>query len=357
MAENSQLRITGPVLISCAAFVVIVAGLRAAQSIVVPFLAAAFVAMICLPPLRWLQEKRLPTWLALLVITAVIVLVGLGIIAIFGTSVNQLRSRLPEYEQKLAQRQDDLVKWLKERNIDIGHALDQETFSMQRGLSLFGDMLGALGSVLSDALVIAFTLFFMLFEAAEFPKKLRAIGGGKDAIAARFENIQASVRRYLSLKSRLSLLSGVCVAAWLWWLGVDFALVWGLLSFLFNFIPNIGAFIAAVPAIALAFLQLGPATAIYAAAGYLVIETTIGSIIEPRLMGRGLGLSPLVVFLSLVFWGWVLGPVGMLLSVPLTMIVKIVLDNSQDMRWLGIILGAEAPEGTAAVKASGKARR
>ena len=137
--------------------------------------------------------------------------------------------------------------------------------------------------------------------------------------------------------------NGLLIAAWLWLLGVDFPLLWGLLAFLLNFIPNIGSFIAAVPAVVLAFLQLNLATAAYAAAGYVALDFVIGNVIEPRLMGRGLGLSSLVVFLSLVFWGWVLGPVGMLFSVPLTMIVKIVLDSSDDLRWIAILLSSEAP--------------
>ncbi|MEX0678600.1 MAG: AI-2E family transporter [Pirellulales bacterium] len=344
MADNSQLKISNPVLVSMAAFVVIVAGLRAAQPIVVPFIVAAFLAMICLPPLRWLKEKGLPTWLALLVITAIIFVVGLVIVGVIGSSVNELREQLPKYQQRVADLQEELTKWLRERDINFGFRVDQESFDAQRALSLFGGMLGALGSVLSDALVIVFTLIFILLEAADFPAKLRAIARDGGSATGRLEKIQANVRRYVSLKTRISFLTGVLVTAWLWLLGVDFPLVWGLLAFLFNYVPNIGSFIAAVPAIVLAFLQFGTAWAALAASGYLVIEVVIGNVIEPRLMGRGLGLSALVVFVSLVFWGWVLGPVGMLFSVPLTMIVKIVLDNSEDLQWLAILLSSEAPE-------------
>ena len=129
------------------------------------------------------------------------------------------------------------------------------------------------------------------------------------------------------------------VTLWLWLLGVDHAQLWGVMAFLLNFVPNIGSIIAAVPAVLLALVQLGMGTALFVAAGYLVVNIVIGSVLEPRFMGRGLGLSTLVVFLSLVFWGWVLGPVGMLLSVPLTITVKLALDSSKDTRWLGILLG------------------
>ena len=348
MAEKSDLRISGPVLLSCAAFVVVVAGLRAAQPIVVPFVVASFIAVLCLPPLKWLQEKGLPTWLALVVIITIIVLVAAVIVGLIGTSLTQLHQQLPAYQQRLTDLEKQATAKLKELNINVGAQWREGNLDPGRLVSLFRDMISALGSVLSDALVIVFTLVFMLLEAAEFPAKLRAIGGRDGALGDRLEAVQTSVRKYVSIKTQLSLTTAVLVTVWLWLLGVDFPLVWGLLAFLFNYIPNIGSIIAAVPAVAIALLQLGVSTALYAAAGYLLINLVIGSVIEPRLMGRGLGLSALVVFVSLIFWGWVLGPIGMLFSVPLTMIVKIVLDHSEDLRWLGILLSADAPSPPAA---------
>ncbi len=343
MPEHSATRITGPVLLSAAAFVVIVAGLRAAQPIVVPLVVAMFLAMLCLPMLNWLREKRVPAWLALLVIITLIVVVALVIVAVIGSSATQLREQLPVYQERVAKLQEDAIAWLRDHDIDVGHGFQRESFDAQRALSLFGNLLSALGSMISDALVIVFTLIFILLEAADFPAKLRAIGGEHSELGQRLAAIQTSVRQYVSIKTRLSLLTAVLVTVWLWFLGVDFPLLWGLLAFLFNYIPNIGSFIAAVPAVVLAFLQLGLGPCVYAALGYLVINVVVGSILEPRLMGRGLGLSALVVFVSLVFWGWVLGPIGMLFSVPLTMIVKIVLDNSEDMKWVAILLSSEAP--------------
>ena len=156
--------------------------------------------------------------------------------------------------------------------------------------------------------------------------------------------INDNVRRYLALKTLISLTTGVLVALWLRIIGVDYALLWGLLAFLLNYIPSIGSFIAAIPAVMLAFLQLGPGDGTLTLIGYLVINTAIGNFIEPRVMGEGMGLSTLVVFLSLIFWGWVLGPVGMLLSVPLTMILKIVLEANDDTRWMAVLLGSRPAE-------------
>jgi predicted PurR-regulated permease PerM len=354
MAEKSQLKVGNPVLVSMAAFVVIVAGLRAAHVIVVPCLLAAFLTLICLPPLRWFQRRGFPTWMALLAITGIVVVIGLGIIGVVGSSISELRLQLPQYQRRVAVLEADLAKWLKEHHIDVGIELDREGFDVNRVLSLFGNVLGALGSVLNNAFVIVFMLVFMLLEAADLPAKLRAIAPGSSDAADRLARIQDSVWQYVRLKTRISLLTGGLVIGWLWLLGVDFPLLWGLLAFLLNFVPNIGSFLAAVPAVLVAILQADAngqppqlaeslSLAAYTALGYVLINVIIGNVVEPRLMGTGVGLSTLVVFVSLVFWGWVLGPVGMVLSVPLTMIVKIVLDNSDELQWVAILLGSDVP--------------
>jgi predicted PurR-regulated permease PerM len=148
----------------------------------------------------------------------------------------------------------------------------------------------------------------------------------------------------MAIKTWISIATGVLVAVWLKLIGVDFPLLWGVLAFVLNYIPNIGSFISAVPAVLLAVIQLGMVQASIAALGYAVVNIVMGSVVEPRFMGRGLGLSTLVVFLSLVFWGWVLGPVGMLLSVPLTITAKMALESREESRWAAVLLGPEIPK-------------
>ncbi|WP_156509002.1 AI-2E family transporter, partial [Oleiphilus sp. HI0132] len=137
---------------------------------------------------------------------------------------------------------------------------------------------------------------------------------------------------------------GGLIYIWLLILGVEYPLLWALIAYLLNFVPNIGSIIAAVPVMLLALIQLGPLHMLLVAAGYLFVNTLMGNVIEPRYMGRGLGLSTLIVFLSLVFWGWVLGPVGMLLSVPLTMLLKIAFESSDETRWIAIIMGPDVAQ-------------
>ena len=112
------------------------------------------------------------------------------------------------------------------------------------------------------------------------------------------------------------------------------------MAFLLNFVPTVGSFIAAVPAVLLAAVQLGLFSAGLTLSGFVVVNLVMGNMLEPRWMGKGLNLSPLVVFVSLVLWGWVLGPVGMLLSIPLTIMIKIALENQEETRWIGVLLGS-----------------
>jgi predicted PurR-regulated permease PerM len=154
-----------------------------------------------------------------------------------------------------------------------------------------------------------------------------------------FQSFSDSVQRYLLIKTLVSLATGFVVGIALTILGVDYAILWAVIAFLLNYIPNIGSIIAAVPPMLIAMIQLGPMSSLLVAGLYIVINTIFGNVVEPRYMGRSLGLSTLVVFVSLVFWGWVFGPVGMLLSIPLTMVVKIALENSDRNRWLAVLLG------------------
>ena len=225
-------------------------------------------------------------------------------------------------------------------------------------LKLAGDVFNSFGVVLANAFLILLTVVFILLEASSFSGKLRVIARNAHLTLANVDAFTGTVRRYLAIKSLMSLGTGAAVWLWLSILGVDYPVLWGLLAFLLNFVPNIGSIIAAVPAVLLALVQLGPAAAAWSAAGYLAINVLFGSVLEPRFMGRGVGLSALVVFLSLVFWGWVLGPVGMFLSVPLTITAKIALAASDETRWAAVLLGTggEAASGAGAERGVGGER-
>ena len=211
-------------------------------------------------------------------------------------------------------------------------------FDPGMALSLAATLASTVSQVLSNSLLILLTVVFILLEASSFPRKLTAAFGAEHNPSPEYQRIVDSIRSYIVLKTGVSLLTGVLIAGWLSIFGVPYVGLWGMLAFLLNYIPNVGSIIAAIPALIVAWLDLGLTPCIGCAVGYVAVNIAIGNLLEPKLMGRGLGLSPLVIFCSMLFWGWTLGPVGMLLSVPLTMGVRVGLEGFDDTRWLGILL-------------------
>ncbi len=333
-------------LLVAGAFVLVVAGMQAAAPLITPFLLAVFIAVIAAPPMFYLVQRGLPSGLAMLAVIVVIAAIGAIIVAMASGSLASFTANLPEYQLKLNALTVQFEDWSKGMGVVVPHEFLARSLDAGKAMKMAGALLGSLGDLLGSALLILLTVIFMLLEASSLPAKLRAAlktpGASLDHLYQVFENIN----RYMILKTSISLLTGFLVWGWLWFLGVDYPLLWALVAFLLNYVPNIGSIIAAVPVVLLALVQLGPETAFWVAAGYLVINLVIGNVIEPKFMGRGLGLSTLVVFMSLVFWGWVLGAVGMFLSVPLTMALKIALDANPDTRPIAIMLGPEfAPVG------------
>ena len=332
-----------PFLVSLAAFVVIVAGMRAAQPLLIPFLLAAFIAVISAPPLFWLQRKGVPTILAILIVLLVVIVIGFVMATLVGTSLKDFSQSLPAYDARVRAQATSILAWLTGLGVKVSEQELLEAFDPAAAMNLVASMLNGLRGVLTNSFLILLTVIFILLEASSFPAKLHAISDSVHASLAGFDKFTENVKRYMAIKTVVSLATGVAIAIWLAVIGVDHPLLWGLLAFLFNYIPTVGSILAAVPAVLLALIQLGAGAALWSGLGYLVVNIVVGQVIEPRFMGRGLGLSTLVVFVSLVFWGWVLGPVGMFLSVPLTMTVKIALESSNETRWIAILLGPAVP--------------
>ena len=207
-------------------------------------------------------------------------------------------------------------------------------------MSLAGDIFSALSSVLTNAFLVLLTVVFILLEVADFPKKLRTVLKNPERSLSTIEKFSQDAKRYLVIKTLISAAVGLVIWLWLLILGVDYQVLWGTLSFLLNYVPNIGAIIAALPVALLALVQLGVGSALLTVLGFVIVHIVVGNIIEPKVMGKGLSLSTLVVFLSMVFWGWVLGPIGMILSVPMTILVKIALESYEETQGLAIMLGS-----------------
>ena len=327
--------------VTAAAFVIVIAGIRAAEAIIVPFLVAIFLAVISAPPVFWLERKGVPAVLSVLLVVSGVLGIAIGVAMLLGSTVDDFYRAVPEYQRRLREELAPLVAWLGRFGIDVSRSVIYDTIDPGAMIRLIARTLSNLGGVLSNAFLILLTLVFILLEASSFPIKLYAVLDDPQKSLSNIGKILTDVKRYLALKSWVSLATGVLVALWLTLLDIDFPMVWGIVAFLLNFVPNLGSIIAAVPVVVLGFIQYGVGTALLVASGYIAINVVFGNVVEPRLMGRRLGLSTLVVFLSLVFWGWVLGPVGMLLSIPLTMTVKIALESNDNSRWIAVLLGPE----------------
>jgi AI-2 transport protein TqsA len=351
------------ILIGLAAFVVVVGGMRAASSLVVPFLLALFLAILSGPPLAWLRNRGMSRTVSLIIVLSVLTIGSLCLGILIAGTINRFVAEWPTlYEprarelvaqwntwvsQKIEER-----SWLSSLRIEDVRKLWDSWADPGTLMQQFVFAMRAAGGLLSEAALILITAVFLVAEASVLPDKLRMMSLDAERRFADLSRIADEVNRYMAIKTWISLLSGVFVAIGLKIIGVEFALLWGLLTFFLNYVPNIGSIISAIPPLLLALLQPGGGFGMFLAVLILNVAVNVvtGTFIEPRWMGRGLGISTLVVFVSLVFWGWVLGPVGMLISIPLTMAVKIALECSDDTRWFAILMGAgrETPATAAA---------
>ncbi|MBW0868376.1 AI-2E family transporter [Citrobacter amalonaticus] len=327
------------IVIMLGMLVIILTGIRFAADIIVPFILALFIAVVLSPLVQRMVKLRVPRVLAISLLVIIIVMAMVLLLAYLGTSLNELARTLPQYRSSLVIPLKNLEPWLV--RLGIGVSVDEmvKYIDPNAAMTLITNLLAQLTNAMSSIFLLLLTVVFMLLEVPQLPTKFQQIMVRPVEGMAAIQRAIDSVSHYLVLKTAISLVTGLVVWGMLSALDVRFAFIWGLLAFALNYIPNIGSVLAAIPPIiqVLAFGCLYDALVVLA--GYLIINLVFGNILEPRIMGRGLGLSTLVVFLSLIFWGWLLGPVGMLLSVPLTIIVKIALEQSVGGQSIAILLG------------------
>lgn len=324
-----------------AAIIVIIAGIKSAESVVIPFLLAVFIATIAATPVFYLTSKRLPLALSITAVMLMIVAVLFGLGALVTQSVNAFLDKLPFYQERIQLLTTDLLLLLEPLGIEFSSEVLLSYFDPGTAFEMVGSTLVGLSNALSNGFLILLTVIFILAEASSFPKKLEDVLADPERNLPFFDRFTENVNRYIGIKTTVSVATGLIITVFLAILGLDFPILWGLLAFLLNYIPTIGSIIAAVPAVLLALIQLGVGEAAVTVVGFVAVNLIMGNAVEPRFLGKGLGLSTLVVFLSLVFWGWMLGPVGMLLSVPLTMTAKIALEASPGSAWIAHLLGPE----------------
>lgn len=320
------------------AFVIIIGGLKmASQAIVILFL-SIFIAAVLSPILTKLQKYKVPKFLAYFIILAMIVMTLLFVIYIINTSLKDFGSNLPFYEEKLKSIVLDLLAWLKGFGFEIEPKSILESLNIGALFNFTAGAAGNIGFFLSKMMLVFIGVAFILVESTHFEKKLDIIFKRDKDAQRNFRLFSHNIQKYFSIKTLTSMLTGIMITVTLMLFDIEYPILWGFLGFLLNFIPVIGSLIASFPALFLAMIHYDFTTVAWLALIYVIINNLISNVLEPKFMGEGLGLSPAIIFFSLIFWGWVLGPVGMFLAVPLTMTLKIAFDSSQKTKWIGILL-------------------
>lgn len=337
-------------IIVAAAVCIVVLFARSAAAILAPALLALFIAIIATPPLQWMRRRGMPKYLAVLAILFLLLDVGSLITLTTTSALESLQEDLPRYQERLTLLSDRLGSWLESIGIDKSRPAVRDLISPEAATRLVYSALTNASGTLTTGFLVLLIVAFMLAEAASLPEKLRAAFSLTRAGEEQLLRLFDSINRYMLIKSLLSIATGVCVWIWLRTLGIEYSLALAIAAALFNFIPIVGNVLMTVPAVLMALVQANIPTALMVTVGYVLVNLLISNILEPRLMGRDLGISSLVVLLSLLFWGWVLGPIGLFLSVPLTLALMVALDASPHTRPIAIMLGSE----TARSEASGQ---
>lgn len=341
-------------LLIAASLIIIAAGLKAAATILVPLALAFFIATVSLPLLLWFRKHRVPSFLGIIVVLLIDASILMMVGWILVESATDLRAALPAYVARFQELEAAALELLRRVDPDIVAIPYAQLVHPERVVDVTTVALRGITETAAALILVLLFLIFILAEAVDFRAKIAALRTERSGDLVRFGRIVGEVQRYLAIKTIVSLATGSLIALATWLLGVDFPLLWGLLAFVLNFVPNVGSIVAAIPTVIVAFLQIGPGVALAVAACYLGVNVVLGNLVEPALVGRRLGLSTLFVLLSVVFWGWMWGPIGMLLSLPLTMAAKIVLENSPEFRWVAALMGPPVSAAGAAALAAGE---
>lgn len=332
------------IVLTVACIGIILALLRLSAAIVEPLLLALFIVAIANNPVNWMRKHGVSNAVAVTIAFLGILLALGGVTAGLSRSLSGFAADLPVYQEKLGAIVAHLEGWLARRGIDAPEGGIFNAGDPEKLVSIVESVAVNLGLGLSNALLVVFLALFLLAETAILPRKMAAVGKHGRVTLQRLLHIVNDVNRYMGAKALVSFATGLLIWIALRVLGLSHAELWGVLAFILNFVPTIGSIVAAVPAVLVALIELEPAGVVAVVIVFLAVNMVIGNLVEPLVMGRRLGLSTVVVFLSLVFWGWMFGTVGMLLSVPLSMAVKAFVEEHPHTRWIAVLMGP-SPEG------------
>ncbi len=320
------------------ATILIVSALKATQSISVPLAFAFFIVILVHPLQHWLQ-RRLPRWLSLiLVLLFLLAILGLAV-GILSITAEIIEPKIPEYLNQLQQIVETAQSWAKSRGLPIPQSISDSNGSLPQLRQQAIGGIKSFISLLSSFVLVVSMLVLLLLEVSQYRKKVqRAFPRIGDRLIHAVGNTSEKLRRYLIVMTLTSFLTGLLTGIWCFVLGVDLALVWGLIGFILNFIPTLGSIIAVIPPTVIAFIFQGAGRGIATLIGLAVIQTIMGNFVDPRVQGKSLQLSPFVALFSIIFWGWVWGIPGAILGVPMTISIILLCEEFETTRPIAIVL-------------------
>ena len=330
------------VILGTAGAVVAIAGMRGLDWMLGPVFLALMLVVAVSPVQTWMLRHGMPRWLATIAVLLILYAVLIALVSVLAVSVAQLAGLLPSYAGRASELLASVQVELTHRGVgpnQINNLVKQ--VDLGRVTDVLTTVLSSLTSTASMLFFLLATLSFMGLDAAGFPERMRVIAQSRPAVATALSSFATGTRRYLVVSSIFGVICSVLDVAALSWLTVPLPVLWGVLAFITNYIPNIGFFIGLVPPALLGLLDGGPREMLLVIAAYMAINVVIQTVIQPKFVGDVVGLSITVTFLATAFWAWVLGPLGALLAIPLTLLTKaLLIDVDPETRWLDALIGS-----------------
>jgi len=322
---------------------VIVTGLKLGSSIILPLMMAFFLYIICLPIVNKLDSSKVPNFITSLFIITIIIFLIFVLNSFLISSSNEIMKDIHIYQKKFYDVIPNVVLFFEQFNITIDKESITNYVEPSKLVQYVTTFFKGMGNVIMYVVLTLALFMFLLFESPLVLKKSRYFTK-LDRYNIKFEKFLYSINRYFVLKTFTSIVTGILIYFMLLFFDLEYALLFAVLAFLLNYLPTVGAIVAAFPALFVAILQLNSIDVILITIGYLLINIIIGSFLDPKIMGKDLGLSTFVVFLSMLIWGWIFGPLGIFLAVPLTITIKIIAENSEEHHWVAVLLSDNVSE-------------
>ena len=322
-----------------AGILIVLLALRAISDILSPILLAFVLSITSTPILYWFMKKGAPSWLALVLTIGIDVVIILALVWLVGSSVQDFAASVSEYEARVKEIEQRLGGVLANLGVDVESLAADQLTAPEELLGVAASFVGGIVSGLSNWGVIILANVFFLLEATVMPRKIRNVTVEGDPDVQQILGLNHNLRQYMVINAGVGALAAVANFILLAIMGVEFAVLWAVLSFFFSFVPNVGFIISVIPPAIMALLQFGVTEMLIVIGAYIIINFLVDNVIKPRFIQEELDISATVTFLSLIVWGWVLGPIGAILAVPMSIILHAIFDSRQETRWLAYMMG------------------